>query len=155
MTGRSRTAAAVTAAVAVLAGCGGGVSKEDYAQDLDEICSELEEQLESIGRIEPDNPSELSSQLDKVRNAIDGGIQDLKGIERPDGEVGETGQEYVESLESTFQEQFLPALEQLEEAVKTKDRVKIRAAATRLQSLDEERTEELARDLGADECAEG
>ena len=153
---RSRTFAAVLlipSALAVAA-CG-GVSKEDYAQDLDEICSDIEDQTQKIGEVRPDNPSELTGQLTDLRDAIRRGIDRMKDLERPDGDDGETAEQYVDSLETTLNDEFLPALDDLEEAVKAKDQVKARSAATRLQSIDEDRTEQLAEDLGADECAEG
>jgi molecular chaperone GrpE (heat shock protein) len=157
MMSRTRTFAAamlIPSALAVAA-CGGGVSKEDYAQDLDEICSDLEEQTEKIGQLEPDNPAELTGQLDDLREAIRQGIDRMKDVERPEGDDGETAEEYVNELETTLNDDFLPALDDLEAAVKAKDQVKARTAAAQLQAIDEERTEELARDLGADECAEG
>jgi hypothetical protein len=138
-----------------LAACGGGVSKEDYAQDLDEVCSDIEEKTEQIGESQVDNPAELSAQLNEIRQAIREGIDRMKDIERPDGEDGDKAEEYVTKLEQTLNEQVLPALDELEAAVKAKDQVKIRAAATRLQAVDEEETDQLAEDLGADECAEG
>ena len=155
---RSRTFAAtmlIPTALA-LASCGDdGVSKEDYAQDLDEICSDIEDQTERIRQAEPDNPAELTGQLDDLRDAITDGIERMKDLERPDGEDGDTAEEYVNELETTLNGEVVPALDDLEAAVEAKDQVKIQAAATRLQSIDEKQTEQLAEELGADECAEG
>jgi hypothetical protein len=155
--GSRRLAAAAVAAAVALGGCGGGgggVSKEDYASDLDELCAELEGELRSMGEITPANPAELRRQLARIQRTIADGIRRLKAVERPDGEAGETAREYIEELESSYREDFLPALDALSAAVRAKDPVKIRAAATRLQSIDEKRTEELARELGANACAE-
>lgn len=149
------TALLVAPALAMSACGGGGVSKEDYANDLDEVCSQIEDKTEEIGRAQVDNPSELSAQLNDIRDAIRNGIDRMKDIERPDGEDGDKAEEYVTKLDETLNEQVLPALGDLEEAVRAKDQVKIRAATTRLQAIDEGETEKLARDLGADECAEG
>jgi hypothetical protein len=142
--------------VIALGACGGdGVSKEDYARDLDEVCSDLEEQTRAIGQVRPDNPRELTEQLDKIRVAIRDGIQRLRDIERPDGDDGERAAEYLDRVASDFEDQLVPALDELAEAVKAKDEIKVRAAAARLQSIDDRKTEALARDLGADGCAEG
>ena len=137
-----------------LAACG-GVSREDYAKDLDDVCTDIEEKTEEIGRSEVDNPGEVSAQLDDIRAAIREGIERMKDLERPDGDDGELATEYVAKLEETLNRQVLPALEDLDQAVGAKDEDKIRAAATRLQEIDEEETDRLARELGADECAEG
>ena len=153
---RSRVlGAALLVSAFTLAACGGGVSKEDYAQDLDEVCSDIEETTQRIGESQVDNPAELSAQLNEIREAIRDGIERMKDIERPDGEDGDKAEEYVTKLEETLNTQVLPALDDLEAAVKAKDQDKIRAAATRLQGVDEQETDQLAEDLGADECAEG
>lgn len=137
-----------------LAACG-GVSKEDYAEDLNEVCADIEQKTEEIGQAEVSNPSELSAQLDEIRTAIEDGIARMKDIERPDGEDGETAEEYVAKLEQTLNQEVLPALDELEKAVVAKDQEKVRAAATRLQEIDEEETDKLAAELGADACSEG
>ena len=158
MTRRPRTVAAallIPSAIALAACGGGGVSKEDYAQDLDEVCSDIEEKTEQIGEAEPSNAAELSNQLDDIRTAIQDGINRMKDLERPDGEDGDKAEEYVTKLEETLNDEVLPALDDLETAAREKDQVKIQAAATRLQAVDEEETDKLAEELGADECAEG
>jgi hypothetical protein len=153
---RSRTFAVtllIPSALAVAA-CG-GVSKEDYAQDLDGICSDIEEQTEKIQEGgEADNPAELTGQLDDLRAAITDGIERMRDLERPDGDDGEKGEQYVNELETTLNEEVVPALDDLEAAVKAKDQVKARAAATRLQAIDSDQSNQLAEELGAEECAE-
>lgn len=153
---RSRTfvAALLIPSALAVAGCG-GVSREDYAQDLDEICADIEDQTESIGEANPDNPAELTGQLDDLRDATTEGIDRMKALERPDGDDGEKAEEYVNELETTFNGEVVPALDDLEAAVEAKDQVKVQAAATRLQSVDSEQSDKLAEELGAEECAEG
>ena len=148
----SRLAALLLISALALVACG-GVSKEDYAEDLDEVCVAIEEKTEEIGQAEVSNPSELSAQLDDIRTAIEDGIERMKDIERPDGDDGETAEEYVTKLEQTLNQEVLPALDDLEKAVVAKDQDAVRAAATRLQGIDEEETDQLAAELGADECA--
>ena len=159
MTCRVRTIAAALVLPSALAftacGGGGGVSKEEYAQDLDEVCADIEQKTEEIGRAEVSNPGDLSAQLDDIRTAIRAGIARMRDIERPGGEDGDRAEEYVTSLEQTLNDQVLPALSDLEKAVRAKDQDRIRAAAARLQAVDEEETDQLARDLGAEECADG
>ena len=153
MTRLASSSCAVVLALAV--GACGGVSKEDYARDLDEVCADIEATTERIGQAEVDNPAELSNQLGDIRTAIRDGIDRMKDIERPEGDDGEKADEYVTKLEQTLNQQVIPALDELETAVRQKNQAKIRAAATRLQAIDEEDTDRLAKDLGADECAEG
>ena len=153
--GRTVLAALVASAPLALVACGGGVSTEEYADDLDAVCTEIEEQTQEIGQVQPEDPDELSRQLDELREAIRSGIERMRAIERPDGEDGERAEQYVNQLEQAFDEQVVPALEDLESAVRDGATGRIREAAQRLQAIDEEDTQELARELGADECAEG
>lgn len=141
-------------ALLALGACG-GVSREDYAEDLNEICTDIEEQTERIGQAQAGSPEELSTQLGEIRSAIRDGIDRMKDLERPEGDDGERAEEYVNRLETTLEEEVVPALDELEQAVREEDEERIAAAAQRLQGIDEEETQELARDLGADECAEG
>ena len=150
MTKRLATGAA--ALLLALAGCGGGVSKDDYADDLDEVCADIEKTTQEISQAEVSGPAELSAQLDRIRAAIRDGIQRMKAIDRPDGEDGDRAEQYVTKLEATLNDEMLPALDDLEAAVKAKDEAKIRAAAARLQAIDNAETDRIARDLGADDC---
>jgi len=149
----SRTAAFLLLAALLLGACG-GVSKDDYAEDLNDVCTDIEEKTQEIGEAEVSNPAELSAQLDDIRTAIRDGIERMKDLEKPDGEDGDTAEEYVTKLEQTLNEEVLPALDDLEEAVLAKDQKQIQAAATRLQRIDEEETDQLAAELGADQCSE-
>jgi hypothetical protein len=151
---RRRPLLALLLLTLLAAGCG-GVSKEDYAEDLDAVCADIEQKTQEIGEAEVNNPGDLTAQLDDIRAAIRDGIERMKDIERPDGEDGETAKQYVTKLEETLNGQVLPALDDLDAAVRAKDQAKIREAATRLQAIDEEETDQLAEDLGAGDCAEG
>ena len=144
----------ILAAPALLLAACGGVSKEDYAEDLSAVCTDIEAETQKIGEAEVSNPAELSAQLDEIRTAIRGGIARMRDLERPDGEDGDRAEEYIEKLQGTLDGQVLPALDDLEKAVKAKDQQAIRAAATRLQGVDEEETDRLAKEIGADECAD-
>jgi uncharacterized protein (DUF885 family) len=150
-----RLPALLAACAFALVACGDdGVSKEDYADDLEEVCADIEAKTEEIGQADVSGPTELSAQLDEIRAAIRDGIQRMKDIERPEGEGGEKAQAYIASLEGVLNKEVVPALDDLEQAVREKDQAKIRAAATRLQAIDEHETDQLAQDLGADGCAD-
>lgn len=140
---------------ALALGACGGVSKEDYAQDLDEVCSDLEEQLEELDDTQATSEAEVGERFDELRAAIRDATERMKDLERPDGEDGAKAAEWVDKFETTVNEEFLPALNDLEQAVRSKDEVKGRAAAQRLRAIDDEEMQQLAEDLGADDCAEG
>ena len=154
---RTRTLAAATllSSAFVLGACGDeGVSKEDYAQNLDEVCTDLEDQIEELGETQATSSAEVANRFDDIRSTIRDAIEKMKDLERPDGEDGDKAEDYVNRVETTVNDEFLPALDELEEAVRSKDEVKGRAAATRLRAIEDDETQKLAEDLGADECAE-
>ena len=148
--------------VLMLGACGGddeGISTEDYARQLDEICADLKAETEKVQRSRPADTTELTRQVDALRDATIAGIERMKALERPDGADGETAERYVGELDQAAKARLLPALEDLETAIAAGDQPGIRAAARRLQEIDEEnaldRTDELAEDLGANRCAGG
>jgi len=148
----SRLATVAAAGLVVLAGCGGGVSTDDYADDLDEVCADIEKTTQEISQADVSGPAELSAQLDRIRAAIRDGIRRMRALDRPDGDDGQKAEEYVTKLQATLNEEMLPALDDLEAAVKAKSEVRIRAAAARLQAIDNAKTDRIAQDLGAEDC---
>jgi hypothetical protein len=156
---RLRTGLAVLTAGAALglAACGGdeGPSQEEYADELDRICLDAEEDLERIGEDDAQTPEDLVRQLDQQKEAIEDAIEELEELERPGGDAGETGERYVETLEEEYRDELLPAIEGLQEALRANDEDRVREATERLQDIDEEtESDRLAEELGADRCAE-
>jgi hypothetical protein len=135
-----------------LGGCG-GVSKDDYANDLDAACSDLEEQIQQLGDSQATSGADVARRFDEIRTAMGDLVTRMKDIERPEGDDGDKAEQYVNRVEATVNSEFLPALDDLEKAVRTKDQAMARDAATRLQAIDDDETQQLAGDLGADECA--
>ena len=137
---RTRALATTTLLSSALAlgACGGdsSVSKESYAQDLDEVCSDLEEQIEELGQTQATSADEVARRFDEIRTAIRDAIARMKDLERPEGEDGNNAEDYVNRVEKTVNEEFLPALDELEEAVRTKDEVKGRAAGAHVGASD-------------------
>jgi hypothetical protein len=156
---RLRTGLAVLTAGAALGlgACGGdeGPSQEEYADELDRICLDAEEDLERIGEDDAQTPEDLVRQLDQQKEAIEDAIEELEELERPGGDAGETGERYVETLEEEYRDELLPAIEGLQEALRANDEDRVREATERLQDIDEEtESDRLAEELGADRCAE-
>lgn len=140
-----------------LASCGGGddaPSQEDYADRASEICREAERSLEDVAE-GAQSPEEIAQAVDRVieesRNAVD----ELADLERPEGEAGETAQEFVESNRRQIEGEAIPVLEDLREALEDRDQQAAQEAARRLQEIDSGPTTRTARRLGADACAEG
>jgi hypothetical protein len=149
-----RTVAALLAVAVALGACGGGPSKEEFANELDRVCRDLEAQTAKIGQVEPTTPAQLNDQLGKLRGTLRDAVARMRDIERPDGEDGEKAERYVDEVEHALENHVFPALDELEAAIRAKDDRKIRAAAAELEAIDEHETQRLAEELGADDCAE-
>ena len=69
----------------VVSGCGGsGTSKNDYVKSLNKAQAELTKQLTAIGGGISSDPSQMSAQLEKGGQAIDGAADDFNSISPPD-----------------------------------------------------------------------
>jgi hypothetical protein len=139
-----------------VASCGGGddaPSQEDFAEQANEICQKAEQSLKNVGE-GADSPEDIVNAIDRVieesRNAVD----DLADLERPDGEAGETAQQFVDATRREIEDEGIPALEELREALESRDQEAAQEAARRLQEIDSAASNEAARKLGANACAE-
>jgi hypothetical protein len=88
--------------------------------------------------------------IEESRNAVD----ELAALERPEGEAGETAREFVNATRNEIEEQGIPALEDLRDAVESEDQEALEAAAQRLQDVNTDASNRAAKELGADACAE-
>jgi hypothetical protein len=151
--GASLTLAVLAPAVAA---CGGddAPSREEFARNADGICADIERELKSLNRINPNTPGELSAFLGQLKSRINEGVKRLSELERPEGDAGKTADEFISTLDDELRQQAIPALDELEAAAKQRDEIKLRAAARKLDALKETRSDRLARELGADKCGE-
>jgi hypothetical protein len=140
-----------------LVACGGdddsgsAPSKAEYANNAEKICRDTEKELENIGK-GAESPEDVANAIDKV---IDQGRQaadDLVALERPEGEAGQSAEEFSEGFKSELNDQIVPALEDLQAALEKKDVQAVQAAAKKLQDLETSKSDKAARELGATAC---
>lgn len=141
--------------VVLLSGGGGdGPTRQEFADRANEICRQAEQSLENVGQ-DAESPEEIANAVDQVieesRNAVD----ELADLERPEGDAGDTADEFVEATRREIQEEGIPALEDLRDALEDGDQEAAQEAARRLQEIDTGDSNRAARELGADACAEG
>jgi hypothetical protein len=151
-----RLAPILVAALALaLAACNGddAPSQEDYAQDAERICRDAFTRLEELGS-DAETPQDIAEAIDSVIAETRRTIDELEALERPDGDAGETAGDFVAAVRSDANDEAIPALQDLRTALEDRDEQAARDAAERLQSLDASRSDRLARELGATECAE-
>ena len=152
---------ALLLAALVLPACGGGddgdggdrVSREDYAQQVSEVCADVERELSELVNADPETSAEVTDLFDDVIAKSRAALSRLKALERPSGDAGETADRFVETLEREFEAEALPALEDLGDAIRSGNREAAANAAERLARLENTESGRLARELGADACA--
>jgi hypothetical protein len=138
-----------------IASCGGddAPSREDFAERASEICRQTERALENVGE-NAESPEDIANAVDRVieesRNAVD----ELADLERPEGDAGETAERFVNATRTEIEDEGIPALEDLRDALSEGDQQAAQEAAQRLQGIDSDESNRAARKLGADECAE-
>jgi hypothetical protein len=143
-----------------LAACGGdddsgsAPSKQQFANRADKICRDAEKDLETI------NEGDGSPQ--EVVDAIDQGIaksreaaNQLVALDRPGGDAGDTAEEFVEGFKSELNEKLVPALHDLQDALRQRDPEAVKAAADKLGNLEGSKSDAAARELGATACFGG
>jgi hypothetical protein len=155
----NRLAAAVSLAALsltlALAACGGGgdaPSKDDYAADLERICKAAEKRASQAGK-NADTPGEIADAVDKVIDDTRDTLNELKDLDKPDGDDGELAQRFVDATVSDAEDKGIPALEDLRDALRDKDEKAAQQAVKRLQQIEQSDADKLARQLGADDCA--
>lgn len=140
-----------------LVACGGdddsssAPTKAEYAKQASKICSDTEKELKNIGEDSSD-PKEVADAIDKVITEAKQAANDLVALERPEGDAGQTAEQFSEGFKSELNEQIIPALEELRDALKKKDVAGVQAAAKKLQELETSKSDKAARELGATDC---
>jgi hypothetical protein len=140
-----------------LVACGGGdgdaPSKADFAADADKICKNAETALQGVGQ-NASSPDEIAAAVDKVIAQTQKSVDELKDLDRPDGDAGEAADEFVDAMRSDIEEKGIPALEDLRDALKKNDQQAAQDAAQKLQAIETADSDKLARAVGAKACAE-
>ena len=138
-----------------LAACGGddAPSKADFAADAEEVCKNAEEKLEGVGE-NASNPEEIADAVDKVIDATQNSVDELQDLELPEGADGKAAEQFVNALGTDIEDKGIPALEALRDALEKNDQQAAQKAAQQLQAIETTDTDDLARKLGAEACAE-
>ena len=128
-------------------------SQEEFADQANEICRAAEQSLDNVAE-GADEPEDIVDAIDEVIAESRNAVGELDGLERPEGEAGETAEQFVRATRREIEDEGIPALEELRRAVESEDNEAVRAAAVRLQRIDSSASNRAARALGATDCAE-
>jgi hypothetical protein len=141
-----------------IASCGGddddAPSQQDFAEQANAICRETEQSLDDVAQ-GAETPEEIADAVDRVIEESRNVVDELADLERPEGEAGQRAQDFVDATRREIQDVGIPALEQLREALESRDQAAAQEAAQRIQQIDSDASNEAARALGANACAEG
>jgi hypothetical protein len=136
-----------------LAACGGddAPSKEEFAQNANQICRDTQKEFEQIGK-SAGNPKEVADAIDKVVDKSKQAADDLVALDRPEGDDGKKAEQFTEGFKSELNDKMVPALEDLQAALRKKDVQGVQKAAANLQGLEASKSDQYARELGATAC---
>jgi hypothetical protein len=142
-------------ALALLPACNGedAPSRQEFADEAEKVCTQAQEELRDIGQ-GAQSPEELAGVVDKVVERVHQSVDELRDLERPEGQAGETAERFVNAVARDLEDRGVPALEEFRDAIEASDRQAAQQALQKLQAIDESNTDELAREVGAPDCGE-
>jgi hypothetical protein len=139
----------LAAVLALAAGCGGGgddrLTKEEFQQRANRICTELEEALDAMG--EADDSEQLQDQLEASEREFEDALQELRALAPPE----EYEQDYEQFLRSG--DELKQVIADLSRAAADEDVAALEEISERGDRIDTEADEAAAR-IGLDDCAD-
>ena len=125
-----------------------------FAAQANAICLAAKEEMVAIQRRTPDEPEELRGGLEQLGAVLQDASDRLADLERPEGDAGEVAERWIEDLADRT-ERTPELVDTIVAAVDADDTQAVEQATRRLNALPARgETAELARRLGATECAE-
>jgi hypothetical protein len=143
-------------AAGVVVGCGGSdsSSKQGFADKADKVCSDTRARVTTLSKSNPRSRAELLRYIDQLKVTANDGVKRLKALDPPSGDAGKTARQFTDTLERQYQEEVVPALDQLHQAVVDRDKKALKVASKKLNAVDDTESNRLATELGAKECAQ-
>jgi hypothetical protein len=144
----------VVALVALAGGCGGSSapSRASYGKKVDRLCATLDDRVSALQKKAPQTTDEIVAFADDLQKVLDDGVRQLSEVERPDGADGDKADAWINELTRQKDRAIKPALADLKKAAQAKDIAAIQRAVKRIQRIDEQKVNRLARDAGARSC---
>ena len=127
-------------------------SQRDFAEQANEICRSAKQSLKDVAE-GARSPDEIVTAIDRVIEESRDTVDDLADLERPDGEAGDRAERFVDATRREIEGKGIAALEELREAVESRDQEAAERVAERLREIDTGASNEAARRVGANACA--
>jgi hypothetical protein len=153
---RLRLSVAIPLAALALAGCGGDdkPSKEDFAKSAEAICADLEKQSDELSKAEPKSVEDVAQFATKAKTTAEDAVKRIRDVELPEGADGDKAKEWQDAVSSEAEDQLIPALDELKAAADANDEQALVAAAQKIEALESTKSDALAKEIGADGCAD-
>jgi predicted nucleic acid-binding Zn-ribbon protein len=127
-------------------GGGGGLSQEEFVAELDQICADFNAKQDEIG--EPETLEDVAEQGPQVQAEFEAAVERIRDLGDPPAEIAEDADRFREIAEDSQR-----LIGDLVDAAEANDLQRAEAIAEEGQALNDE-SEEIARELGAENCAE-
>ena len=127
-------------------------SQRDFAEQANEICRNAKQSLKDVAE-GAQSPDEIVKAIDRVIEESRDTVDDLADLQRPEGEAGERAERFVDATRREIEGEGIAALEELREAVESRDQEAAQQVAERLREIDTGASNEAARKVGANACA--
>ena len=150
---RLRTATAIPLAALAFAGCGGddGPTVSEFAKEADKVCTEGEKALEGVDR--PQGVSGVPKFADDVKKVAQDTSDKMGELEKPSGDNADKAEQFVESFQADIEDQLIPKLDDIKETAEGGNEQETVQALESIGELDNDKTQQLAKDIGANACA--
>jgi len=148
--------ALVAAAALALGACGGSdkPTREEFAKSAEKVCADLKKQSERLSTSEPDNIGEIQTFAQDARKTAQDAVKKVQALEVPEGEAGKKATAWKDAVKSEAEDKLIPALNALDKAAGANDEQALVAAAQQIQGLESTESDRLAREIGAEGCAD-
>jgi hypothetical protein len=132
------------------AGCGGGdgdgdrLSRDELIAEADAICAKYQEQLDALAT--PESLEDIERLAEEGKPIVEEGVNELKALEPPE-DLEDEWDELMEHNDAS-----VALIDELSAAATSGDLARVQEIADEAQRQDEE-TDQLARELGLEECS--
>lgn len=141
-----RLIAVVSLAALALSACGGNgaLSKEEFIQQADAICEDIDEQIQALG--EPQDPEDFEDLVEEGTEITNDGLEQLRALEPP-AEDSDRINRMLDKIEEAIE--LLP---EIQVALEDRDVEALQELQTQVQAAADE-AQMVAEDYGFEQCA--
>lgn len=133
------------AAVVLLSACSGGLSREEFVSQADEICASAEDRFNELDQ--PTTAAELEGFVEEAGDVMDELLGDLRELEPPD-DIAEQVDEMLTNLEAA-----VDRFPELVDAASSQDLDEVQTVTTEIQEKTDA-ANTAAQDIGLDQCGD-